>query len=173
SGQTAVMAINETLLQKLLAKNPGLSFALEESFPFKSTYEGAVPLGPIMELRTQDGQTALTAESAAQSLDYWRTTTQRMLSDPEASSSPETLKTWSKLAVGQANLFAERNYTTEAEQTYRLSMEMWPRNIESVGNLSDLLVRTGRAEEARRLVEDFSFRPGIIVTTQTTPPPRP
>ena len=52
-------------------------------------------------------------------------------------------------------------------------------------NLSDLLVRTGRAEEARRLVEDFarshpdlssaleSFRPGIIVTTQTTPPPRP
>jgi Flp pilus assembly protein TadD len=104
-----------------------------------------------------------------------------MLSDPEASSSPETLKTWSKLAVGQANLFADRNYTAEAEQTYRLSMEMWPRNIESVGNLSDLLVRTGRAEEARRLVEDFvrshpdlssaleSFHPGIVAKTQPTP----
>ena len=183
SGQTAVMAINETLLQTLLAKNPGLSFALEESFPFKSTYEGAVPLGPIMELRAQDGQTALTSERVTQSLDYWRATTQQMLADPEASGSPETLKSWSKLAVGQANLFAERNYTAEAEQTYHLSMEMWPRNIESVGNLSDLLLRTGRAEEARKLVEDFtrnnpdlrsafeSLRHGIVVTTQ--PPPRP
>src|SRR2546429_2637869 len=109
SGQTAVMAINETLLQTLLAKNPGLSFALEESFPFKSTYEGAVPLGPIMELRAQDGQTGLTPESVTQSLDYWRTTTQQMLADLEASGSPETLKSWSKLAVGQGNLFAERH----------------------------------------------------------------
>ena len=184
SGQTAVMAINETLLQTLLAKNPGLSFALEESFPFKSTYEGAVPLGPIMELRAQDGQTGLTPESVTQSLDYWRTTTQQMLADPEASGSPETLKSWSKLAVGQGNLFAERNHTVEAEQTYRLSMEMWPRNIESVGNLSDLLLRTGRAEEARRLVEDFArnnpdlsaaleaLRPGIIVAKESAPPPR-
>src|SRR6185295_347663 len=97
----------------------------------------------------------------------------------------ETLKTWSKLAVGQANLFADRNYTAEAEQTYRLSMEIWPRNIESVGNLSGLLNRTGRAEEARRLVEDFvrnnsdltsaleSFYPGITATTQPTPSTRP
>jgi hypothetical protein len=175
------MRINEALLRTLMAKNPDLSFALEESFPLKSTYEAAVPLGPIMELRAQDGQNALTAERAAQSLDYWRATTQQMLSDPEAASSPETLKTWSKMAVGQANLLAERNYTSEAEQTYRLSMEIWPRNIESVGNLSDLLLHTGRAGEARKLVEDFvrnhpdltsaleSFRPGIIVTAQPKP----
>jgi len=158
---------------------------LEESFPFKSTYEGAVPLGAIMELRAQDGQNALTAERAAQSVDYWRSTAQQILSDPEASSSPETLKSWSKMAVGQANLFAQRNYTAEAEQTYRLSMEMWPRNIESVSNLSDLLLRTGRAVEAHRLVEDFArshpdltsaletLRPGIIVTTKPPPPTRP
>lgn len=156
SGQIAVMAINETLLQALMAKNPGVSFALEESFPLKSTYEGAAPLGPIMELRAPDGQNALTVERAAQSLDYWRATTQQMLSDPEASSSPETLKSWSKMAVGQANLFAERNYTTEAEQTYRLSMEIWPRNIESVSGLSDVLLRTGRADEARRLLQEFA-----------------
>jgi len=185
SGQIAVMSINEGLLQRLLQKNPDLSFALEESFPLKSTYADAALLGPIMELRAQDGQNALTAERAVQSLDYWRTTMQRMLADPEASGSPETLKTWSKLAVGQANLFADRNYTAEAEQTYRLSMEIWPRNIESVGNLSGLLNRTGRAEEARRLVEDFvrnnsdltsaleSFYPGITATTQPTPSTRP
>jgi hypothetical protein len=182
SGQVAVMAINESLLQILMAKNPDLAFALEESFPFKSTYESAVPLGPIMELRAQDGQNALTAERAAQSLDYWHATTQQMLADPEVASSPETLKSWSKMAVGQANLFAGRNYPDEAEQTYRLSMEMWPRNIESVSGLSDLLLRTGRAAEARRLLDDFArnhpdlssdlarFR-GAAITSAPPPPP--
>ena len=46
SGQLAVMAINERLLQTLMDKNPDFSFALEESFPLKSTYSNAVPLGP-------------------------------------------------------------------------------------------------------------------------------
>ena len=37
SGQTSVMAINEKLFQRLLEKNPDASFAIEQSFPFKST----------------------------------------------------------------------------------------------------------------------------------------
>ena len=45
SGQVAVMAINENLLRIFMAKNPDLSFALEESFPLKSTYPNAMPLG--------------------------------------------------------------------------------------------------------------------------------
>ncbi len=183
SGQVAVMGVNERLLQILMAKNPNLDFALEESFPLKSTYEGAMPLGPIMELRAQNGENAFTAENAAQSVDYWRATTQQMLSDPEASSSPETLKTYSHMATAQANLFTDRSYPAEAEQAYRLAMEIWPRNFEAVSDLSDLLLRNGRAVEARRLVEDFtrnnpdlstaleSLRPGIIVATQPTPRP--
>ncbi len=55
SGQVAVMAINERLFQTLMDKNPGVSFAMEQSFPFESMYAGAVPLGPIMELRDQNG----------------------------------------------------------------------------------------------------------------------
>src|SRR5678816_2076379 len=69
SGQVAVMAINEKLLQALMEKNPDASFALEESYSFKNAYANATPLGPIMELRVQDEQSALTAERAAQSLD--------------------------------------------------------------------------------------------------------
>lgn len=37
SGQIAVMAINERLLNAIMDKNPDLSFALEESFPLPST----------------------------------------------------------------------------------------------------------------------------------------
>ena len=69
-----------------------------------------------MELGAQDGPNALTAESAAQSLDFWRETTQRLLSDPDASGSPDALKTYAKMAASQANLFADRNYGGEAER---------------------------------------------------------
>ena len=83
SGQVAVMAINEKLFQALMEKNPDASFAIEQSFPLESTYANATPLGPIMELRVRDEQNALTAERAAQSVDYWRATAQQLLADPE------------------------------------------------------------------------------------------
>jgi len=115
SGQIAVMGINERLLQMLMEKNPELSFALEESFPLKSTYAHAAPAGPIMELRADDGDHALTAERASQSIDYWRATSQQLISDPEAPDGSHPRKAWSKMAAPQANLFAERNLAAEAE----------------------------------------------------------
>ena len=155
SGQVAVMAINEKLLQTLLEKNPSFEFALQESFPLKGTYPEAAPLGPIMELRAQDRQDNFPAEQAAQSVDYWRATTQRLLSDPEATTSPETLKTYSHDVTAQANLLAAHNYTAEAEQAYRLSSQLWPGNPEPVRGIAEILSLTGRPDEARRLVENF------------------
>lgn len=156
SGQIAVMSINETLLQALMAKNPDTVFGLQESFPFKSTYADAVPLGPIMELRALDGQNAFTPQRAAQSLDYWRTATEQLLSDPAAAGSQDTLLTHSHDAAAAANLLAAHNYTAEAEQAYRLSSQLWGGNPEPVAALSELLFRNGRADEARQLLENFA-----------------
>jgi hypothetical protein len=158
SGQVAVMSINENLLQALKGKNPELSFALQESFPLRATYGNAVPLGPIMELGVPDVPSAFTAERVAQSVDYWRDLAQQLAADPEAAGSPETLKSYSKLAMGQANLFADHQFSAEAEQAYRLSTQIWPGNFESVSGLSELLLRTGHAEEAQRLMDDFERR---------------
>src|SRR5207237_386652 len=83
SGQVAVMSINEKLLRSIMDKNPDASFAIEQSFPFASTYDSAVPLGPIMELRVKDEQKLLTPERAAESIQYWQDTSQRLLSDAE------------------------------------------------------------------------------------------
>jgi hypothetical protein len=63
-GQTAVMAINERLLQTLMRKNPDLSFAIQESFPLRDTYADALPLGPLMELNARDDQNTFTPERA-------------------------------------------------------------------------------------------------------------
>src|SRR6266700_6686560 len=155
SGEVAVMAVNERLLQMLLEKNPDASFALEESFPLKSTYAGAAPLGPIMELRVPDEQNAFTAERAAQTLDYWRATTQQLLADAEAAGSSDTLKTYSHMAAAQANLLADHNYNGEAEQAYRLASQVWPGNPEAANGLAEILARAGRAEDARGVLEEF------------------
>jgi Flp pilus assembly protein TadD len=108
-----------------------------------------------MELRAEDGAKAFTPERAGQDLDYWRSTTQQLLADPEASGSAAALKSYSHNATAAANLLVAHNFTDEAEQTFRLSSQLWPGNPEPVAALSDLLTRNGRAGEARKLVEDF------------------
>jgi RNA polymerase sigma factor (sigma-70 family) len=155
SGTVAVMAINERILQALMQKNPGLSFAAQESFPMKGTYADAIPLGPLMELRA-DGQNTFTADRAAQSLDYWRTTAQQVLSDPLASGSSVTLGAYSHDVNAAANLLAAHNFNAEAEQAYRLASQLMPSNIEAAFGLSGVLVRAGRTSEARQILDDFS-----------------
>jgi len=155
SGQIAVMAINEKILQTILQKNPDASFALQESFPFKGTYADAIPLGPIMELRAPEAATTFTAERASQVLGSLRDTAQQLLSDPESLSSPEALKTYSHDLTSQANLLSAHNFTGEAEQAFRLSSQLWPGNPEPVVSLSNLLSQNGRSSEAQQLIDDF------------------
>ncbi len=155
-GQVAVMTINELLLQTLTQKNPDLSFAIEESFPLKGTYAGALPLGPLMELGAASEQNAFTPGRAAQSLAYWRDTAQQVLSDPEAGSSDAALKSYSHDAVAAANLLAAHNFSAEAAQAYQLASQVWPGNPESVSGLADVLAASGRESEARQLLDDFA-----------------
>ncbi|MBL9171609.1 MAG: tetratricopeptide repeat protein [Verrucomicrobiales bacterium] len=157
-GQIAVMSINENLLQALMAKNPDLDFALQESSPLRSTYPGARPLGPLMELGAQADQNGFTPEQAAQSLDYWRNRAEQAFSDPEAIHSEYALKSYSHDTVSAANLLAAHNFTAEAEEAYRLASQLWPGNPESVAGLADSLVRNGRVNEARQLVSEFEQR---------------
>ena len=158
SGQTAVMAINERLLDMLIQKNPGVSFAMEESFSLPSTYTTALPLGPILELRATDAQAALTPDLAAQSLDYFRATASQLAGDPDASQNAEARAAYAKQATAQANLFASRNLSTEAEQGYRIATGLAPALFDPVGQLSEFLARSGRAIEANQLLDEFAAR---------------
>src|SRR5262245_751441 len=148
SGQVVVMAINEKLFQVLMEKNPNASFAIEQSFPFASMYAGAMPLGPVMELRVQDPQNALTAERAAQSVDYWRTTAQQLLADPETPDGSNPRKAYSKMAAEQADLLLNRKYTAEAEQALQIANQICPSSPEAVFRYANLLVEQKRFDDA-------------------------
>lgn len=156
SGQTAVMAINERLLQMLMQKNPEMSFAIEESFPLRGTYADSLPLGPLMELNARNDQNAFTADRASQSLDYWRNAAQQILSDFNATSSEAVLRSYSHDASAAANLLAAHDFNSQAEETYRLATQLWPGNPECVGGLANLLAADGRATEAQQLLDNFS-----------------
>jgi hypothetical protein len=153
SGQVSVMLINEKLFQMIMDKNPSLSFGLQESFPFKSTYPNATPLGPIMELGVPDVQKTFTADAAAQTVDYWRNASQSLLADSENTGDSPALKAYSKMAVTQAKLLEDHSFSTEAEQTYRLATDMGPSEPEAVFCYAGFLTRQKRFAEAIPVVE--------------------
>lgn len=155
SGQVAVMDINERLLRMMMDKNPELSFALQESFPLKGTYSDAAPLGPIMELRAQD-QSGMTPERASESVAYWKHIAEQMEASADAENQDTPQKSFSKLAVGQANLFAERGLSEQAEQTYRIALEMRGNNTDAAVGLASLMERIGRTAEAKALLDQFA-----------------
>jgi hypothetical protein len=159
SGQVAVMAINEKLLQNFLKLNPDIPFAMEESFPFQSLYADSIPLGAILELRSQDAQDTYSAERVAQTLDYWKSTASQLLADPALDTGSATRQAYSKMAAAQAGLLAEHQFNAEAEQAYRLAIEMSPGNAEPVYRLSKLLADMGRKDEARDLIDKFVPKP--------------
>ena len=148
----------------------------------KGTYGDAIPLGPLMELRAKNDQNAFTDERAAQSLEYWQTTAQNVLADPEAAGSTSALKSYSHNVNSAANLLAAHNYTAEAEQAYRLSSQLWPGNPEAVGGLASIFARTSRADEARQMLDEFArnyptqrsdiemFRASILWTVPSAKP---
>jgi hypothetical protein len=157
-GQVAVMTINGLLLQDILSLNPNLSFAMEESFPLASTYNGATPLGPIYQLRStdpqnaQNNQNAMTPDAVAQSLDYWNAAAQQLLADPASAQSDAGLKTWSHDLVAEGNLFAGNQFTSEAEQAYQLATQLWPGDLEATYHYTQLLIGQNRIDDAAQVV---------------------
>jgi len=149
SGQVSCMLINERILQMILQANPDSPFGLEESFPLKSTYAEAAPLGPIMELRVSDEQNALSADSASQTVGYWQDRVQQLLDDPAAADSPDWLRAYSKLTDAQANLFAAHGLNAQAEEAFRLSLQICPYATDAVFGYVDLLMGQNRAQDAQ------------------------
>lgn len=156
SGLVAVMAINQRLLQSMMEKNPSLSFAIQESFPLRTTYADAMPLGPLMELNAGSAQGDFSAQRASDTLNYWRTQSAQILADADAAGSDTVLRSYSHDTASAANLLASHEFVTQAEEAYRLATQLWPKNPESISGLANILNSTGRQGEAQELLDTFA-----------------
>lgn len=152
SGETAVMAINEGLLNVMLEKNPGVRFAVEESFSFDSVYANATPLGPLIELRARNSQD-LTADQVNQALEFWGSQAQEFGFGTDPAEAPDARAAWSRMAAAQGNLFLAHDYTGEAEQAFRLAQQISPGTPQAVLPLVNLLARQNRPLEAIPVLE--------------------
>ena len=112
------------------------------------------PLGPIMELNVRDEQNALTADRAAQSVDYWRAIAQQLLADSQTPEGSNPRKAYSKLVSEQAALLLNRNYTAEAEQAFRIANEICPSSPEAVFRYINLLTGQSRFKDAVQVGEN-------------------
>ncbi len=156
SGQVPVMGINDLLLQSIRDKNPDLSFALEESFSLPSTYKGAVPLGPILELGSPNDTPALTPTLATESLKNWHDTINRLTASPDFDASGDSARAYAHMIVAQGNLFSSQNLGNEAEHAYRLAQQLAPKDeVEPTGKLYELLTRNGRTADAQKVLTEF------------------
>jgi len=153
SGQVAVMAINERLVQALMKKNPDASFAMEESFPFNSAYAQAVPLGPLLELRAAEAAGGISSERATQSAEYWRAATQQLLANGVEALSSDTRDAYSKMLSAQAGLLASRQHGAEAEQIFRMATNLTPSHPEPVFRFVELLMGQQRVGDAIEIVQ--------------------
>lgn len=148
SGQVAVMSINEKLLNMLMEKNPDVGFAMQQSFPFRSTYETASINGPVMELRAGEGENSLTSERAREAVDFWQRTASQLTGNDDSNNSKEVRSAYAHLAASQGMLLLERNFPEEAEQAFRSATQIAPGNPEAVMNFVNLLTSQGRQSEA-------------------------
>jgi tetratricopeptide (TPR) repeat protein len=154
SGQISVMAINELLIQKLIEKNPDLSFAMEESISMPSTYIHGAPLGSLIELNAQSGPDSLTPDSAAQSLAYWNNAAQQATADvSDADSLDQLKKMYSHEITSQGHLFAAQGLNDQAEHAFALAVQLCPSSPEAVFNYVQVLMDQKRPAEALRVAQ--------------------
>jgi len=139
----------------LMDKNPNTSFAMEESFPFQSMYGTASPLGLIIEMGPpqQQGQ-YLSPEKEAQSVDYWQAAAQQLLSDPETPQGSDARKAYSKLITSQAGLLVDHGLPAEAEQEFRIALQITPDSPEAVFRYINMLMSQNRVADALPIVEN-------------------
>jgi len=147
AGQVAVMSINDGLLKRFMQQNPALSFGLEESYALDTSYANAVPFGPILDLSAGDAPAAWMPEQAAGVVDYWRSAAAAFSTENPTSADPTRLAV-AKLVAAQAQLLASHQLPSEAEQAFRLGLQICPTSPELVSRYVNLLSAQQRPQDA-------------------------
>ena len=117
------------------------------------SYEQATTLGAILELRAGEGQNALSAERAAQSVEYWRATAETLGTATQDRESQDYRKAYAKMAAAQAGLLNQQGYQEPALEAFAIAIRISPGSPEAVFGYVNLLVGQNRIQDAIPVVE--------------------
>ena len=116
SGQVAVMGHQRTITPDPAAKIP--TSPLRSANLSRSSPSTAKPprSAPSLNSAPPTPPTRSRPNTPRNPLDYWRSTTQTLLANPEAAASSTAREAYTKLILGQVGLFVDRKLPAEAEQ---------------------------------------------------------
>ncbi len=158
SGLEEVFKINGIIARQIFEKNKAKhAFYLEESFPIRWMYDYAEPSGLILKLNPEPLK-AISPESIAKDRQFWDRYTAFLLSQPGFEEDPPAQRSFSKLRLSVARLYAYRGLYPEAEYAYKQALQLCPYNSEVIFNYSEMLAKQNRLEDAQALVDQAIAR---------------
>ena len=154
TGVDAVMAINAIIARKIFDRNPSRRFFVEESYVIPWMYPHLVPHDLIMELCIDP--VPLTTELVAADFKFWDNREKVLRAQPAFQGSVTTQKTYAKLRVARASLYAARNRAKDAEKAFEQARRLFPASPEAHFRLTeDVLLKQKRYAEAQKVMLSY------------------
>ncbi len=156
---TEVAAAGQSAVAKwIFEKNKaGHAFYVEESFPMEWTYDHAIPDGLVYRLHPEPLD-ALPPAAVTADFAFWKNYIAELEVDPNFAKDFDAQRTFSKLRMTTANLYAHRKMKPEAERALREALRLWPGNVVALNDLSRLLWDRGEFDEPIQLLRAACLR---------------
>lgn len=133
--EIAHSAVAEWIFQKNKATH---AFYVEESFKMEWSYPYAIPDGLIYRLNPEP-LAKLPADAVQKDFAYWTSYIAHLQADPAFAKDYDAQRTFSKLRMTAAHIYAFRHMNTEAEAAYQQAIALWPDNPVALREYSKLL----------------------------------
>ncbi|MCG3147330.1 MAG: Beta-barrel assembly-enhancing protease [Verrucomicrobiae bacterium] len=160
-GVKGVMNINGILCKWIHDRNKQKhSFYIEESYVIPWMYPYLEPYGIIMKINkdmlpTPQENPLLWSQMIERDKKYWNQLVAEFTARPEFWRDNDARKTFSKLRSAIGGIYSFRKLHNEAEYAFRQSLQLCPDSPEANFRFAQLLIETGKPEEAVRTLEEY------------------
>ena len=147
-GTNDVWDVNGIAARKIFEKNKkDHAFYIEQSVPIEWMYPYLSPSGLILKLNSEPLE-QISAQDVAADYKFWEAYSRRLLEDPKFHLDIDAQVTFSRLAFWHADLYRWRHMDKEEEHFLRISLALCPPYPDAVSNLTRLMARQQRFDEA-------------------------
>jgi len=154
-GAKAAMNIDAIITQWIFDHNKDKhEFYIEESFVISWMFPYLEPHGLILKVN-KEPRAQFDPATIPCDRDYWDKLITKLLADPHFRGNEMARKTYSKMRSAIGGVYAYRKLYEDAEYAYRQSIQLCPDSPEANFRTSQLLLETGRHDEAIQVLESY------------------